>query len=287
MRFYTAIVVTLLILSGCGEKSGETQNTSTEVASENPGTDQPRAFCQELQRMVTDEDCTLAKDLVARAETGVAAFNAPSPMTRGKAQTIQLVLAFAPPAPPPVADPAAKTLSTAADAMEKAGDSATSSTPTAAPLPDKPQHPPTPAEIVDPLPGPTVEFTPVVGRHMAAELTGDGFDIIAKSPRSQDVLPDSRTSWEWSVKPVRKGPLTLTLKTFVEAEFAGGKRYTLRSLTTNQTIDVAVTPLDRVADFLDALPGWLKRVTLVLAGVTALLTAWFGLRKLFAKPQSK
>ena len=127
----------------------------------------------------------------------------------------------------------------------------------------------------------------MVGRHRAAELTGDGFDIVAKSPRSQDVLPDSQTSWEWSVTPNRKGPLTLTLKTFVEAEFAGGKRYILRSLTTNQTIDVAVTPLDRVADFLDALPGWVKRVTLVVAGVTALLTAWFGLRKLFAKPQPK
>jgi hypothetical protein len=199
-------------------------------------------------------------------------------MTRGKEETLQLVIALAPPAPPPAETPVTEPL-----AQDQAAPAPDTAAPVAA-TEQPPPPPPTPAETVDPLPGETVEFNPVVGRHMAAELSGDGFDIIARSPRAQDVLPDSQTSWEWTVTPRRKGPLTLTLKTFVEAEFADGKRYPLRSLTTNQTIEVAVTPLDRVADVLDATPAWLKRVTAVIAALTALATAWFAFRKLFRKP---
>ena len=139
MRLHITMAVVLLVLVGCKQSnSPDTADTSTDISSD---TSQPRAFCPELQRMVTDEDCTLAKDLVARAETGVAAFNAPSPMTRGKSETLQLVLAFAPPAPTPVADPVAETLSTATAATKRAGDSVTSSMPTAGPSPAKPPHP--------------------------------------------------------------------------------------------------------------------------------------------------
>ena len=143
--------------------------------------------------------------------------------------------------------------------------------------------PPTPAETVAPLPGETVEFTPVVGRHMAAELSGEGFDIVAKSPRAQDVLPDSQTSWEWDVTARVKGPHTLTLKTLVEAEFADGQRYALRSLSTNKTIEVTVTPMGRVSDAIDAAVEWLGKTTnllTALAGtIAAAVAVWAALRR--------
>jgi hypothetical protein len=204
-------------------------------------------YCEELQNMVTKADCALARELVARAKVGTGAFNAPNPIIRGETVLIQLVLA-----PPPSSSA-------------------------------KPPSQLTPAEIVDLLPGKTVEFAPIVGHHMAAELSGDGFGIVAKSPREQEVLPQSLTTWEWSVTPKVKGLHTLILKTVVEAKLSDGKRYALRRLTTNKTIEVTVDPVDEVLDFFDLAIIWLKKTENLLAAVVGLVTAamalWLALRK--------
>ncbi|HPU15135.1 MAG TPA: hypothetical protein PK808_03545, partial [Polymorphobacter sp.] len=236
-------------------------------------------------------DCTLARELVARAEQGVGAFNAPASIRRGDTVRIQLVLALAPPPPPPPPPPAPETSPVDADvatpAPEAPAEADGSGTREPATAHDEVRRaakpPPTPAETVAPLPGETVEFTPVVGRHMAAELSGEGFDIVAKSPRAQDVLPDSQTSWEWDVTARVKGPHTLTLKTLVEAEFADGQRYALRSLSTNKTIEVTVTPMGRVSDAIDAAVEWLGKTTnllTALAGtIAAAVAVWAALRR--------
>jgi hypothetical protein len=118
---------------------------------------------------------------------------------------------------------------------------------------------------------------------MAAELSGEGFDIVVKSPREQDVFPDSQTSWEWSVTPHVKGMHTLTLKTIVEAEFSDHKRFALRSLTTNKTIEVTVTPMGIVSDFFDDAVIWLRKTENLLKAVGGLVAAamaiWLTLRK--------
>lgn len=261
-------LVSLLVVSGCGKKEEAPMSVPVGVGGAAPSTDALNKYCDELQRMVPESDCTLARELVARADAGIGAFNAPSPIKRGETVLIQLVLAMAPP-PAPAEMPRE---------IEKKKDSADETLRHGAPPAQ-----PTPAQTVDPLPGETVEFTPIVGRHMAAELSGEGFDIVAKSPREQDVLPQSQTSWEWLVTPHVKGLHTLTLKTFVEAEFSDHKRLALRSLTTNKTIEVTVTPMGVVSDVIDSAIVWLKKTENLLKAVAGLVAAavalWLALRK--------
>lgn len=265
-------VVSLLVLSGCGKKEEaaiKAPSGASEVPSEvAPSTGALNKYCDELQRLVSEADCTLARELVVRADAGIGAFNAPSPIKRGETVLIQLVLAMAPPPAPVETSRDVELRNAPVDKTLRHG----------APSPH-----PTPAQTVDSLPGETVEFTPIVGRHMAAELSGEGFDIVAKSPREQDVLPQSQTSWEWLVTPQVKGLHTLTLKTFVEAEFSNHKRFALRSLTTNKTIEVTVTPMGIVSDFVDAAIIWLKKTENLLKAVAGLVAAavalWFTLRK--------
>ncbi|MDZ4692469.1 hypothetical protein [Terricaulis sp.] len=146
---------------------------------------------------------------------------------------------------------------------------------------------PTPAETVDPLSGETVEFTPLVGRFMRAELVGNGFEITPLSPASQEVLPDSVTTWNWRVVANEGGRRSLTLRTVVEGCTADGQCYPLRSTSRNYDVTVTVGLIGQARDLLTEAPTWLRLLAGVLTALAVLVGAWFGLRSAFKKGRSE
>lgn len=283
-----------LLTASCGQAappgSDSEQNPSPSetaaVGTETPGDE--RVFCQEVGRRISPADCDVYVELARSAARGVAAFNAPDPMRRGETHTLQLAISFAPPQPTPEEEvarlrrerDAAEAAEAAARqeaerlARERAQQQQSAQT-TPAPPPGPPQ---TPGETVDGLPGETVEFQPLVGRFMRAELTGVGFDITPKSSASQEVTPDSVTTWNWEVVARQSGARALTLRTVVEGCTGTGECVPLRSTTQNYTVNVEVGPVDRVKDFLIATPDWIKIVSAILVALAGLIAAWAGLR---------
>ncbi len=147
--------------------------------------------------------------------------------------------------------------------------------------------PQTPSETVDPLQGETVEFTPLVGRFMRAELVGNGFEITPLSPPSQEVLPDSVTTWNWRVVANEGGRRSLTLRTVVEGCTAAGQCYPLRSTSRNYDVTVTVGLIGQARDLLTEAPTWLRLLAGVLTALAVLVGAWFGLRSAFRKGRSE
>ena len=145
----------------------------------------------------------------------------------------------------------------------------------------------TPSGTVDPLSGETVEFTPLVGRFMRAELVGNGFEITPLTPAAQEVLPDSVTTWSWRVVANEGGRRSLTLRTVVEGCTADGQCYPLRSTSRNYDVTVTVGIIGQVRDFLTQAPDWLRLVAGVLTALAVLVGAWFGLRAAFRKGRSE
>jgi hypothetical protein len=143
--------------------------------------------------------------------------------------------------------------------------------------------PATPGEVVDPLQGETVQFEPLVGRFMRAELTGNGFEITPLTEPSQEVLADSVTTWSWRVEAREGGQRALTLTTVVEGCTAEGQCYPLRSTSQNYDVTVQVGPIGQVQDFLTAVPTWLRLLAGVLTALAVLVGAWFGLRNAFRR----
>jgi hypothetical protein len=113
---------------------------------------------------------------------------------------------------------------------------------------------------------------------MSAELTGDGFKIEALSERSQEIPPDSQATWQWNVTPLEGGSHSLTLKTVVEGE-VGGKRYPLSRRQTVETVEVEVSWLGWLWDFLSGLPEWLKLLATVGGGLAVLIFTGHQIRK--------
>lgn len=146
---------------------------------------------------------------------------------------------------------------------------------------------PTPSQTVDPLQGETVEFTPLVGRFMRAELVGNGFEITPLTPASQEVLPDSVTTWSWRVVAQEGGRRSLTLRTVVEGCTADGQCYPLRSTSRNYDVTVTVGLIGQARDLLTEAPTWLRLLAGVLTALAVLVGAWFGLRSAFRKGRSE
>jgi hypothetical protein len=146
---------------------------------------------------------------------------------------------------------------------------------------------PTPSQTVDPLQGETVEFTPLVGRFMRAELVGNGFEITPLTPASQEVLPDSVTTWSWRVVAQEGGRRSLTLRTVVEGCTAEGQCYPLRSTSRNYDVTVTVGIIGKARDLLTEAPTWLRLLAGVLTALAVLVGAWFGLRSAFRKGRSE
>ncbi|HEY4031187.1 MAG TPA: hypothetical protein VGM25_12635 [Caulobacteraceae bacterium] len=142
---------------------------------------------------------------------------------------------------------------------------------------------PDPAAVIAPLPGNTGAIAPKVGRHMVAELSGEGFTITPAGPQQKDVVPGSVTTWEWAVRADVAGPHILVLKSAVEGVGGDGKLVALASTTLDTPIQVKVDATDRVRDWLDGLPGWLKSIQAVIVGLAAVAGAVFALIKVFKK----
>jgi hypothetical protein len=316
-----------LILGACGqvtpvEDAGVAE--SPAPSDEAPGADataiEEVPICAEVGRRVSPADCEVYESLAQSAERGAAAFNAPDPMRRGETHMLQLAVSFAPPEPPaPAPTPGATTTepsptdtSTGVTREEVAELEAqlreaqrTSSTAEAErlarelevarareitnPPPAPPPAPPaTPGDTVEDLPGQTVEFEPLVGRFMRAELTGVGFQITPRSPASQEVTPDSVTTWNWEVVAQQGGARSLTLTTVVEGCTGDGSECVpLRSTTQNYTVNVEVGPIDQVRDFIAGIPGWLQAIAAVLTALAGLIAAWFGVRSAIKRGRSE
>lgn len=266
MRARFAALAALLVLASCGqatapapEDQGPAPAASTPADTTPTDQSDSRVFCQEVGRRVSPEDCETYLQLAQSAQHGMAAFNAPNPMRRGEVHTLQLAISAPPPQPPPATAPDAST-----------------------PQDLSAEHT-TPSDVVGQLPGQTVEFEPLVGRFMRAELTGVGFDITPQSPPMQEVTPSSVTTWTWQVVARDGGQRSLTLTTVVEGCTGGGECVPLRSTTQNYTVDVKVKPLDQVRDFLTGMPDWIKIVSAIVAALAGLIAALFGLRNAFRK----
>ncbi len=263
-----------LALAACGQTTSVSEEPGA-VAEAPADTSATGTFCEEVGRRVTAEQCEDFTRLADRAAVGVAAFNAPDPMRRGDTHTLQLAISDAP-APEDVEAPATEPATSETPTTETPTDVvATGEEPAPAP--------PTPTDVVDPLQGNTVEYAPLVGRFMRAELTGEGFDITPLSPPSQEVLPDSVTTWSWRVVATSSGQRALTLTTIVEGCDAQGQCYPLRSTTHNHEVEVTVGVLGRAQDFLEAAPIWMRLVAGVLTALAVLIGAWFGLRNAFRR----
>jgi hypothetical protein len=207
-------------------------------------------FCAEVGRRVSQADCDVLTQLADQAEAGVAAFNAPDPLRRGEAHMLQLAISFAPPEE---------------DAREPASSD-----------PEKPAL--EPADVVADLPGSTVEFAPLVGRFMRAELVGAGFEITPLTPASQEVLTDSVTTWSWRAVANEGGQRTLTLTTVVEGCTSEGQCYPLRSTSRNYSVKVTVGWLGRAQDMIAGVPTWIRLLSAVVAALAGLTFAFFSLR---------
>ena len=259
-RFRQALMAALM-LAACSEAPQQSAPAASESAPAAAVAEaEQTVFCPEIERRWSAQECQDFTNLARSVEAGAAAFNAPDPMQRGQTHTLQLAVSYAPPEPreqasaelerPPASDP----------------------------------QPLTPSETIEPLPGRTVEFTPLVGRFMRAELTGAGFDIAPVGPASREVLPDSVTTWSWQVTARQRGVQALTLTTVVEGCPAdGGACIPLRSTTQNYTVNVAVSPIGEVRDVLAGMPDWIKLASALIAAFAGLVAAVFSLRSVLRK----
>jgi hypothetical protein len=197
----------------------------------------PTVFCAEVGQRIAKVDCDDYAAQAQSAKDGLAAFNAPSPMTRGQGVTLQLAMSFKPPA----------------NAQAQ-----------------------TPAQVIAALPGTPVNFTPKVGRHMSAELSGAGFDISPSGPQTMD-LGDGVTTWEWKVTAKEEGAKTLVLKTVVNGVDAKGDLVALQSTVKDVPITVKVGAWQTALDLLSGLPAYLNQIKLVLLALTGVVGAALGL----------
>lgn len=268
-RMRQAIVATaLLALAACGQattpdetaaKGGETSSEQAAPGPSAPAATDAMQYCSEVGRRVSEADCAVYGELAQSATRGMAAFNAPSPMQRGETRMLQLAISFAPPAP---ATPDAEST-------------------------DSSLNPQTPTDVIDPLPGETVQFQPLVGRFMRAELSGVGFDISAQTPVRQEVTPESVTTWTWQVVARQGGERALTLTTVVEGCTESGECLPLRSTTQNYTVNVEVGRIDQVRDFMSSVPDWIKIVSAIIAALAGLFWAGASLRSAVRKARDK
>jgi len=255
------VIAAMLTLASCGQAVQHTEPVpppaSEQAATSVADPSDDAIFCAEVARRVSASDCATYEELAASASRGMAAFNTPNPMQRGETHVLQLAIS-APRLPAPAPDAAANAL----------------------PADD-------PTSVVDPLPGATVEFEPLVGRFMRAELSGVGFDITPQSSAQQEVTPASVTTWSWQVVAREGGQRALTLTTVVEGcTESHSECIPLRSTTTNYTIDVEVRPLDRARDFLAGVPEWVKIASGIIAALAGLIFALVSLRSAVRKARS-
>lgn len=300
--FLIALLLCTAGLAGCGGAADEAaQNVSTDmiVADNGAATDVPASrtelvFCDLVKQRIARTDCEDLQAINEDVRQGTAAVNVPNPMTRDRTETVTLVVDRR--APSVIEDiegaadesealdaGTADANMTTTDAIDPGTIATADEGPSGAPGSDPDDRPaPTPSQVLEDLPGTTKSFVPKVGRFMTATLGGDGFDITALTPASQEVPDGGNQTWAWSVTPREGGAKTLLLKTIVEGE-VGGKRYLLQNTGTPKQVTVNVTTMGQIKDTLDILPGWMKSIEaalIALAGViAAAVGVWAAIRK--------
>lgn len=293
MRRTAVLAFAALMLAACGQVEMSSEPAPADEAPSASATateEEAGEFCAEVGRRVSAADCEVYEQLAESATRGMAAFNAPDPMRRGETHMLQLAVSFAPPEQPQPAPPGAVTTDPSQGAHSTGSGSGDDDhlTREQSDPPAPPSPPATPGDTVEDLPGQTVEFEPLVGRFMRAELSGVGFQITPRSPASQEVTPDSVTTWNWEVVAQQGGARSLTLTTVVEGCTGDGSECVpLRSTTQNYTVNVEVGPIDQVRDFIAGIPGWLQAIAAVLTALAGLIAAWFGLRNAVKRGRSE
>jgi hypothetical protein len=110
---------------------------------------------------------------------------------------------------------------------------------------------------------------------MEAKLTGLGFDIVPTTNAVQAVGSEDRVTWAWQVRPKAPGPQTLTLTLTAKLDKHGVADKTLPPFT--KTIQVEVTPTQRVGDFVGRSWQWLWGA--ILVPLAAFGRNWYMARK--------
>lgn len=148
-----------------------------------------------------------------------------------------------------------------------------------------------PARLVDVLPGDTVAFETKVGRFMRAELSGEGFKVVALTDARQDFYADDRALWEWDATALRGGERVLTLRTYVETRGPDGRPRPLGGLRVeDRAVRVEVSVSERIADAVDAVAAWAGRGTNLLKALAVLVGAagalWLAITGFGRKPKT-
>jgi hypothetical protein len=287
------------VLAGCDGGNAQGNNTASFDAV--PIQSGEGVFCPAVEQRVSPGDCEDLNRADAEVRPGAAAFNVPDPMRRGETFEVHLVIDRRSPmairvieeplAAEPAVDPALDTASNAAASTDDPSltgtgsgeDPTTGASPTSGGAPPSvgqapamEDQAPTPGQIVDGLPGTAERFFPPTGRHMRAELVGDGFGIRAETEASQQIPLGGQASWVWSVTAKKGGTRALTLITVVEG-VVEGRRFVLARTPRVKTVNVEVSLRDRLWDGFAGAPDWIKSVTAVLVALGGLLTAWYAL----------
>lgn len=256
-------------------------------------------YCEVVEQRVSAEDC---EDLTREdrgVQPGAAAFNVPDTMSRGQTVTVHLVVDRRSPRLIGILEVRADAgLPTAGTDMNMDtnmtdgadtnvigdnpntnsttanGDGGTGNAAGGEEAGGEEDASPTPKQIVNELEGRPDSFNPLVGRHMRAELIGQGFDIVARSEPSQDIRLGGNATWIWDVTAREGGSRSLTVVTLVEG-VANGRRFVLARTPKVRTVTVNVSWSDWAMDWLVAAPVWIKAVTAVIVALGGLLTAWY------------
>jgi hypothetical protein len=119
-----------------------------------------------------------------------------------------------------------------------------------------------------------------VSDRMEARLTGYMFQITAITPEIQAVSKNQETEWRWEIYPKKEGKHSLHLTLTALLEINGHS--TPRSVRTfDRTIDVTVTPTQKIKIFVKSNWQWLWAAILIPVG------GWLWKRKRSIKQDDK
>jgi hypothetical protein len=251
-------LILLAVVAGC-DRPDMMSSDPTEYST---GEARDAVYCPAVEARVSPEDCEDLTRADAEVRTGEAAFNVPDPMRRGEAVEVHLVVDRRSPKAIRVIE-TGMTVVRSGDLMQN-GD-ATASGQDAGP---------TPVQVVEPLEGRVERFPLPVGRHMRAELIGEGFEIVAKTEAVQEIPLGAQASWIWTLTARKGGVQSLILVTVVEG-LAGGRRFVLARTPKVRTVTVEVSMRDWIWELINETPAWIKAVTAVVVAIGGLLTALY------------
>ncbi|MBI1685780.1 hypothetical protein [Caulobacter hibisci] len=271
MRALRGLVFTAVLALGACQRTGEASVAPGEtvpVAAEN------LIFCELVGQKLSREDCDNAGLVESKVKAGVGAFNVPLTMLRGR--TVKIQLAIGEKTDPPPSQPSETTTNASAvDNSVAPPPEGAPETPQPAPSPPPPPPPPeTPSDVVRENEGTVIDYHPVMGRRMAADLTGTGFKIEPLSERVQTVSSRGLTTWEWAVTPTSGGSQSLTMKTAVVFTTSDDKELALATTTRSKTVAIRVNALQYIWDVIVQAPTWLKAIGALLAALGGVFTAW-------------